>query len=133
MSSFKLAKVSKQHEKTWCDLHRRLISVPFSFEDVFTQRVYELINNKAIALSTSTGYMVPCLLTTTASVTSLNGSTVCSSTDHRTTLNLYSVVVGPPTTGKSQAMKECSMDPLIAVRDNNDLGDFLPKDVQRRL
>ena len=58
-------------------------------------------------------------------VTGLNGSTVCSSTDHRTTLNLYSVVVGPPTTGKSQAMKECSMDPLIAVRDNNDLGDFL--------
>ena len=66
--------------------------------------------------------MVPCLLTTTAFVTGLNGSTVCSSTDHRTTFNLYSVVVGPPTTGKSQAMKECSMDP---VRDNNDLGDFL--------
>ena len=63
MSSSKSAKVSKQHEKTWCDLHRRLISVPFSFEDVFTERVYELINNKAIALSTSTGYMVPCLLT----------------------------------------------------------------------
>ena len=59
--SSKLAKVSKQHEKTWCDLHQRLISVPFSFEDVFTERVYEFIKNKGIALSTSTGYMVPCL------------------------------------------------------------------------
>ncbi len=125
MSSSKLARVSKQHEKTWCDLHRRLISVPFSFEDVFTEPVYEFIKNKAIALSTSIGYMVPCLLTTTAFVTGLNGTTVSSSTDHRTTLNLYSVVVGPPTTGKSQAMKECAMDPLIAVRDNNDLGDFV--------
>ena len=125
MSSSKLARVSKQHEKTWCDLHRHLISVPFSFEDVFTEPVYEFIKNKAIALSTSIGYMVPCLLTTTAFVTSLNGTTVSSSTDHSTTLNLYSVVVGPPTTGKAQAMKECAMDPLIAVRDNNDLGDFV--------
>ena len=125
MSSSKLAKVSKQHEKTWCDLHRRLISVPFSFEDVFTDRVFEFVTNKATALSTSIGYMVPCLLTTTAFVTGLNGTTVSSSTDHRTTLNLYSVVVGPPTTGKSQAMKECAMEPLIAVRDDNDLGDFL--------
>ena len=52
----------------------------------------------------------------------LNGTTVSSSTDHRTTLNLYSVVVGPPTTGKSQAIKECAMDPLS---DNNDLGEFV--------
>ncbi len=126
MSSSKLARVSKQHEKAWCDLHLRLISVPFSFEDVFTEPVYKFIKNKAIALSTSIGYMVPCLLTTTAFVTGLNGTTVSSSTDHRTTLNLYSVVVGPrPTTGKSQEMKECAMDPLTAVRDNNDLGDFV--------
>ena len=57
MSSSKLAKISKQHEKTWCDLHMRLISVSFSFEDVFTDRVYEFITNKATALSTSIGYM----------------------------------------------------------------------------
>ena len=69
--------------------------------------------------------MVPCLLTTTAFVTGLNGTTVSSSTDCRTTLNLYSVVVGPPTTGKSQAMKECAIEPLIAARDDNDLGHFL--------
>ena len=99
----------------------RLISVPFSFEDVFTDRVYEFITNKATALSTSVGYMVPCLLATTAFVTGLNGTTVSSSTDHKATLNLYSVVVGPPTTGKSQAMKQCAIEPLIAVRDNNKL------------
>ena len=69
--------------------------------------------------------MVSCLLATTAFVTGLNCTTVSSSTDHRTTLNLYSVVVGPPTTGKSQAMKECAIEPSIAVRDNNDLGNFL--------
>ena len=69
--------------------------------------------------------MVPCLLTTTAFVTALNGSSLSSCSDHSMPINLYSVVVGPPTTGKSQAMKECAIDPLVAVRDDNDLGNYL--------
>lgn len=125
MSSSKLSKLSRQHEKTWCDLQRRLITLPFSFENVFPNEVFQFIQNQATAMSSSVGYIVPCLLTTTAFVTSLNGSSLCSRSGQKMPLNLFSVVVGPPTTGKSQAMKECSVDPLLTVRDNHDLGNFL--------
>ena len=40
-------------------------------------------------------------------------------------INLYSVVVGPLTTGESQAMKECVIDPLVTIRESNNLGNFL--------
>ena len=40
-------------------------------------------------------------------------------------LNMFSVIVGPPTTGKSAAMSKCCMSPLLAIRDDNDLGNFL--------
>lgn len=124
LSSSKLLKVSKQQEKTWCHLHRRLISLPFSFQDVFSEDVYDFVNNQAISISSSIGYMVPCLLATTAFVAGLNGSSVSSNSGHTIPFNLYSVVVGPPTSGKSQALKVCTIDPLVAVRDN-DLGNFL--------
>ena len=35
-------------------------------------------------------------------------------------LNLYSVFVGPPTTGKSQALKECAVSPMSAVAREHD-------------
>ena len=30
-------------------------------------------------------------------------------------LNIYSIFVGPPTTGKSQAVKECAISPMASV------------------
>ena len=39
--------------------------------------------------------------------------------------NLYIMVIGPPTTGKSPAMKECAVDPLILVQDNCGIGNFV--------
>ena len=35
-------------------------------------------------------------------------------------LNIYSIFVGPPTTGKSQAIKECAITPTAAVAREND-------------
>jgi hypothetical protein len=35
------------------------------------------------------------------------------------------MVIGPPTTGKSQAMKECAVDPILLLRDNCDIGNFV--------
>ena len=61
--------------------------------------------------------MVPCLLTTTAFVSVMNNSVIALSAEHEMPLNLYTIVVGPPTTGKSQSMRVCSVEPLIAVRE----------------
>jgi len=30
-------------------------------------------------------------------------------------LNIYSIFIGPPTTGKSQAIKECAISPMASV------------------
>ena len=59
MSSSKLVKISKQHENTWAQLHRRLISLPFSYKDVFPDEIYNYIENQAVSRSSSIGYMVP--------------------------------------------------------------------------
>ena len=75
----KQAKLARQHENTWADLHRRVMSVPFDYEDLFPKHVHDFIPPKA----------------------------------------------GPPTTEKSPAMKECSVDPLILIRDNCDIGNFV--------
>ena len=125
MSSSKLIKISKQHENTWSQLHRRLISIPVSYQDVFPQDVFKFIRNQALSISSSIGYMVPCLLTTTAFVSGMNNSVIALSAEHEMPLNLYTIVVGPPTTGKSQSMRVCSVEPLIAVRDSFDLGNFM--------
>lgn len=104
---------------------RRLISLPFSYEDVFPEDVYNYINNQAVSRSSSIGYMVPCLLVTTAFVAGMNNSLVAISHDHKVPLNLYSMIVGPPTTGKSQALGECALQPMITLRENKDLGNFI--------
>ena len=49
MSSSKLTKISKQHENTWAQLHRRLISLPFSYKDIFAENVYDYIDNQAVS------------------------------------------------------------------------------------
>ena len=125
MSSSKLAKISKQHENTWAQLHRRLISLPFSYKDVFPDEIYNYIENQAVSRSSSIGYMVPCLLTSTAFVAGMNNSAVAVSPDHKVPFNLYSMIVGPPTTGKSQALGECALQPLITLREAMDLGNII--------
>ena len=40
-------------------------------------------------------------------------------------LNMFSVIVGPPTTSKSAAMSECCMNPFLTITNDNDMGNFL--------
>lgn len=69
--------------------------------------------------------MVPWLLTTTVFVAGMNNSVIVLSTEHNIPFKIYNMVVGLPTTGKSQSMRQCSVKPLVAVRDNYDLGNFM--------
>ena len=123
MSCSKQARLGRQHENTWADLHRRLIAMPFDFEEMFSKNVYDFIINKAMSVSSSIGYFVPCLLGTTSFVVGLNS--LISHNNQCFPCNLYWMVIGPPTTGKSQAMKECAVDPLLLIRDNCDIGNFM--------
>ena len=115
----KLAKVAKQHEKTWAQLHRRLISIPFDYDCLFPSPVAEFVNKKAASLGSCPGYLVPCLLTSTAYIIAQNF--VLRSGLQDMPQNLYMVFVGSPGTGKSQALKEGALQPMHNVRTERDM------------
>lgn len=122
MACSKQGKLVRQHENTRADLHRRLMSMPYDYEQLFPECVYNFIEKKAVSISSCTiGYCLPCLLGTF--VLGLNSS--ISNGAQCLPCNLYILVSGPPTTGKSPAMKKCAVDRLILVQDNCDIGNFV--------
>ena len=119
----KLAKVAKQHEVTWAQLNRRLISLPFNYDSLFPPRVAEFVNKKAASIGSCPGYLVPCLLATTAYLTADKSTIRCG--PQEMPCNLFMVFVGPPGTGKSQALKEASLQPLHDLKDERDLANTI--------
>ena len=118
MSNVRLAKLRKQPDSTWALLQKRLISIPEPFETLFPASVWNLIHSKSNALSTNAGYVSTSLITTTAFLAG-TGS-ILRIGPQEMPLNIYSIFVGPPTTGKSQAIKECGITPTAAVAREND-------------
>ena len=100
-------------DSTWALLQKRLIGLPDPFEKLFLPNVWNFIINKSHALSTNLGYVSTSLITTTSFIAG-SASTLVTTTQEMP-LNLYSIFVGPPTTGKSQAIKECAVSPMTAV------------------
>ena len=113
MSSSRLEKLRKQPDNTWTLLQKRLIRVPDSFENLFPPNVWSFIINKSHSLSTNPGYVSTRLITTTSFIAGLASTLV--TTTQEMPLNIYSIFVGPLTTGKSQAIKECAVSPMTAV------------------
>ena len=118
MSNVRLAKLRKQPDSTWALLQKRLISIPEPFETLFPVPVWNLNHSKSNALSTNAGYVSTSLITTTAFLAG-TGS-ILRIGPQEMPLNIYSIFVGPPTTGKSQAIKECALTPTAAVAKEND-------------
>lgn len=118
MSNVRLTKLRKQPDSTWALLQKRLISIPEPFEKLFPASVWNLIYSKSNALSTNAGYVSTSLITTTAFLAG-TGS-ILRIGPQEMPLNIYSIFVGPPTTGKSQAIKECAITPTAAVAREND-------------
>ena len=96
---YALSKLNKQNEQTWVNLQKRLNEVQFSYKKLFPQPVYDFINNKAVSVGSCEGYFVPSLLTTTAYLLACNQARVQTLT-HDQPLNIYTVFVGYPGTGK---------------------------------
>lgn len=97
---YALSKINKQHEQTWVALQKRLNSVQFNFETIFTNNdTYKFIHNKAISVGSCDGYVIPSLLTTTAYVLAQKGTKI-ETTTHKQPMNLYTLFIGYPGTGK---------------------------------
>ena len=52
MACSKLSKiqVTKQHEKTWSVLHKRLMEMEFNFQELFNNNVWEFLQKKKLSL-----------------------------------------------------------------------------------
>ena len=97
---YALSKLNKQNEQTWVNLQKRLNEVQFSYQKLFPEpQLYQFIRNKAVSVSSCEGYFVPSLLTTTAYLLACNHARVKTLT-HDQPLNLYTIFVGYPGTGK---------------------------------
>ena len=118
MSTARLTKLRKQPNSTWALLQKRLIALPDPFEQIFPAAVWNFILNKSHSMSTNPGCVSTSLITTTAFITG-STSTLTTATQEMP-LNIYSIFVGPPTTGKSQAIKECAISPLSSVTEETD-------------
>ena len=86
---------------------------------MFTPRVAEFVNKKAASIGSCPGYLGPCLLTTTAYIVAEHFFIRCGPQEMPS--NLYMVFVGPPGTGKSQVLKEGSLQPIRDVQNERDL------------
>ena len=125
MSTSKLQKINKQHERTRTMLHKRLINMPCQYEDIF-EDVKEFVRQKARSMSTNTGYLVPALLATSF-VASLTSKIM--TTTHSVTANVYTIIVRPPTVGKTQSITIAAQDPMQQLQEAMDLPDFLIKKI----
>lgn len=96
---YSLSKLNKQNEQTWINLQKRLNDVQFKYDSLFPESVYEFIKNKATSVGSCDGYFVPSLLTTTAFVLACRRAVV-ETTSHNQPLNLYTIFLGYPGTGK---------------------------------
>ena len=111
-------KVARQHETTWTQLHKRVSNIPFRFEDIFPEDITTFLRHKAASVNTSIGYLIPSLLTTTAFISAKNGCTV-QTYNHEQPLNIYTMFVGYPGTGKSSAIQHGCLEPLANIFGNN--------------
>lgn len=97
---YALSKLNKQHEQTWINLQQRLNAVQFQYSKLFpNQDVYNFVKNKAVSVGSCEGYFVPSLLTTTAFLLTSNHARV-NTTTHKQPLNMFTIFVGYPGTGK---------------------------------
>ena len=110
MSNQKLTKLQKHPDATWALLQKRLIQLPDPFANLFPEEVWTFFQRTAESLSMNAAYVTTTLLTTTAYVAGM--STTLISGAQEMPLRLF--------TGKSQAIKECAVNPMTAVTMEND-------------
>ena len=111
----RMTTVAKQNAKTWSNLHARLRSYPFDYGQLFPPGVRNFLKDHAVAISTCEGYLIDtCSVLATAAFIMSEKSTI-EYNGMSTRANIYIMFVGPPSTGKSQAIQVGATDPLNAI------------------
>ena len=123
MSSSKLNKLSRQPERTWSQLHKRLMEIELDYDQLFPPQIAEYLNKVASSMSTNIGYLVPSILTSTSFISAKKS--LINHKQQDMPFNLYMIFVGPPSTGKSQAIKEAAISPMTTIIHDKDIPNFI--------
>ncbi|XP_072030394.1 uncharacterized protein [Amphiura filiformis] len=110
------AKLNSQPDETWALLQKRLIELPMDLTEFVSAEVAEFIELKSTASYTCPGYTLVSLVAVAAFLISL-GAEIQTTPGMTTKPVLYSLICGPPTTGKSQALKIAALHPLQMIED----------------
>lgn len=93
-------KTKQQNEQTWVNMQMRLNKVRFPYARLFaSSEVHNFVKNKALLVGCCKGYFIPLRLTTMAYLLTSSQATVKTLT-HSKPLNVYTIFVGYPGTGK---------------------------------
>ncbi|XP_071854829.1 uncharacterized protein [Apostichopus japonicus] len=117
-----LNKIVKQQEEIWTKLHRRLTSLDFDVTNVFPARVSSFMDHSAKAVSSCSGYLLSCIISACAFLIARK-STLQMPSGHIQNTNIFHVLTGPPSSGKSQALKLAAMDPIKQIAEDKDFPD----------
>lgn len=108
-----MSTVKKQNSRTWSNLHSRLRATPFNYANIMPEPIGQYIHRQATSISSCEGYLLDSLIASTAFILAEKCNVLYNGMPNKT--NLYVVFVGPPSTGKSQAISSACLDPLNTV------------------
>ncbi|XP_038065707.1 uncharacterized protein LOC119735838 [Patiria miniata] len=114
-------KISRQREETWCSLHQRLSSMEFDLQGVFPRPVATYVQTQADSLSTCAGYVLSSILTTVCFLISLQCDVQLPHGKQKA--NMFTIFIGPPSTGKTQAIRAITTDPLLELFNQKDIAN----------
>ena len=99
-----IVRLSRQNENTWASFHQRVSGIAFNYEELFSDAVFKFLEAKAKSIGSSVGYLLPSLMTATSFLLANSEAHFLNGT-HLQPLNLYTMSVGHPGTGKSPAIE----------------------------
>ena len=109
-----IVRLTRQNKATWASFHRRVSAITFHYEQIFPDVVFKFLEAKAKSVGSSIGYLFPSMMTATAFLLANSEAHFLSGT-HIQPLNIYTMSVGHPGTGKSPAIETV----LAALREKD--------------
>ena len=114
----KIKAINQQDDQTWNLLYRRILANPIQFQDALSRNLYQFLNAKSTSTGTCIGYFFPTVMTTISFLLARNRSSIQLTSSHSQIPSLFTVMIGPPGTGKSPTIKSALTSQL------KDLGDL---------
>ena len=108
-------------EDVWAATYARFINNDVNLQDLLSPPLYDFLFHFSRKASTSVGFLLPAILVTINFILAAKGGMVQVKRDFERNLNLFWVMVGSPTTGKTTAINSAVVTPLTDVPDINNL------------